>query len=205
MRTANLTTKRFRELLVKLAVKGVNQAEVGRRIGTGSQFVSDLKHGRRIMNELVARRLGEEFGVDYEFLLGRTSTMAPPRVGNDVPVVSLLIEGDPRKHLRWDGSTLELFGPAAALVANSTFPYALRCPVDDRSGRIRQGDLVLISQSASTTAEISVVNNDGLWLARRPQAGRDWKRIDDNRAIPGASPAVGHCLAILWGLLLKDP
>ena len=201
MPPADLTTKRFRELLVKLAVKGVNQAEVGRRIGTGSQFVSDLKHGRRIMNELVARRLGEEFDFDYEFLLGRTSKMARPRVGDDVPVVSLLIEGDPRKSRRWDGSTLELTGPAAQLVANSTFPYALRCPVDDRNGRIRQGDVVLISQSASTTAEISVVNhNDELWLARRPQAGAIGSGSTttapyQGRARPSATvlPSYGDC------------
>ena len=66
----NLPARRLGELLILLGHKGLSQTQIAKRVGTPTQYVSDVKHGRRPLSELFARRLGEEFKVNFLWLLG---------------------------------------------------------------------------------------------------------------------------------------
>jgi transcriptional regulator with XRE-family HTH domain len=67
---AGLPARRLVELLKLLGEKGLNQSQIAKRVGTPTQYLSDVKHERRPMSELFARRLGEEFKVNFLWLLG---------------------------------------------------------------------------------------------------------------------------------------
>jgi transcriptional regulator with XRE-family HTH domain len=203
--------ERLGELLQHLGKKGVTQQEISKRAGLAPSYLTDVKLGRRPLGELVARRLGEAFEVDYRWLLGEIGTMDPVRVGSAtatpgptsvwLPVFPYPIEGPPQTSATWDGSSVEISGVAAALVRLATRPYILRYGADDRRGRLQKDDLLLISQSIDEAAEIQVVRNRGkLYLARSTGAGT-WERVASKRTLHGPVEAAGHAIGIVWGRL----
>jgi hypothetical protein len=203
----NIATERLNELLAQLAEKGVNQSAVARRAGMPVAFLSDLKRGQRQMTELIARRLGEEFNVDYGWLLGLTADSERPvfrsKAGGErtlVPLLDVPVAGDPRAHKRWKGAYVELVGIAAVKAAQSAQPYVLRFGNNDHAGRLKKGDHILVSQSASDSAELSVVvDGSKLFLARR-QSG-NWIRAATGQPIRGEGSVAGHCVGVIWAPL----
>jgi transcriptional regulator with XRE-family HTH domain len=212
---------RLGELVENLAGQGLTQQQIAGQAGIPSQYLSDIKRGRRHMTELVARRLGEQFGVNYQWLLGTSPTMAPTRAqaqppestmgstagstvgstANWLPLFSQPIEGEPREHPAWDGTGLEVAGAAASKLSVATRPYILRFGHDDSRGRLRKGDFILISQASSPVAEISVVEyRKRLFLARAADDGI-WQRVAQGEQMPPDCPIKGHCLGIVWSAL----
>jgi hypothetical protein len=210
-----LAQKRMGELLEILSRQGFTQQEVASRAGLPSQYVSDIKRGRRPMTELVARRLGEQFDVHYQWLMGTSSAMMPPRpqasppasAGSAVwvPIFPHPIEDEPRANPKWNGTGVEVSGIAAAQLVLATQPYVLRFGHNDIQGRLRKGDLILISQASSDVAEISVVRHlNKLFLARRNHDGA-WERVANGNTLPAASPIKGHCIGVVWSSLCRGP
>jgi transcriptional regulator with XRE-family HTH domain len=68
---------RLRELLAELSQQFDTQQEIATRAGLTPQLLADLKQGRRPLTELVARRLADEYGVDFAWLLGRSDVKQP--------------------------------------------------------------------------------------------------------------------------------
>ncbi len=79
----SLAARRLRELLQSLSDQGISQAQVARRAIVPAQHLSGVKNSRRPLTELFARRLGEEFGVDYYWLLGLQDS--PARLAHHFP------------------------------------------------------------------------------------------------------------------------
>jgi transcriptional regulator with XRE-family HTH domain len=199
---ADLAFERLNAFLASLADSGVTQAQVAVRAGIPVPYLSDVKKGRRPLTELLARRLAEEFDVNFKWLLGTESAMARPKIGTWVPIFGAPVEGEPRAHPRWDGTGLEIAGAAAAKLAVALQPYVLRFNHNDSQGRIRQGDLILVSQAANPDAEISVVRyRNKCFLARRNKSDGEWIRIATREKLPAGCPIVGHCLGIVWASL----
>jgi len=207
--------RRFLELLQRLASEGITQQEVARRCGVPPQYVSDVKGGRRSLTELFARRIDEEFGVDYEWLRGDTE---PSQSGRSVrmggrarsnlirlPVFPNPIEGEPYSHPSWDGSEIDLCGAAVTRLITADLPYVLRFGAHDRVGRLRKDDLVLISQASSQDAEIHVLqSNKTLFLARRNRAS-GWEPLVRGKRMLAPLIVRGHCVGIVWGSLHDQP
>lgn len=208
---AELATQRLNELLTDLLAQGLTQTQIAARAAIPPQYLSDIKRGERPLTELVARRLGEEFDCDYAWLLGASDTMEKPtprsRMGAAGNVVSLPmfpfpIAGDPRQHAAWKGTWIEVAGAAARRIDSATHPYVLEFERDDVLGRLRPGDLVLMSQSPNPDAEIHVVcYRKKYFLARAGEAG-GWRRVADGNELPDDCPSVGHCLGIVWAALV---
>ncbi len=203
---SNLSRQRFEHLLCRLAEQGLTQREIAERVKIPSQYVSNIKNGHRPLTELLARRFGAVFRCNYEWLLGNSDEMDEPVVGATtsestgrwVPVLDQLIEGDPQSNERWDGSFAELSGAAAARIRNCRHPYVLRCPVDDTRERVRQRDLLLISQEAREDAEIHVVRyRKRLFLVRIDEEGRR-QRVNDGQYLAEDCVEVAHCTGIVW-------
>jgi len=205
----DLSRARLEKLLSALEAQGVSQGEVAKRLTVPASYLSDVKNGRRPVTELLAGRFLNEFGVEQRWLLGSAGSMdVPPLDGPAasgdsrrvwLPVLGQPISGAPTRARNWDGSCVELAGFVAVRVLFAERPYVLRLGVDDRAGRLRRGDLVLISQAVDDAAEIQVVKaGRKIFLARRDTAG-GWERlsrIDDN--IVGEPIVVGHCLGVVW-------
>lgn len=199
--------QRLTDLLDRLAQEGLSQQQVASRANLPPQYLSDIKCGRRPITELVARRLGDEFDVNYAWLLGTSNNPELPGsesghsaaspAGNWLPLVRYPIEGEPRTHPVWDGTLVEISGIAAAKLVSAKLPYVLCFGKKDVRGRLQKNDLVLISQSLLPEAEISVVRfKNKLFLAR--QSGESWERVANGQRLPLDCPAVGHCVGLLW-------
>ncbi len=201
-------------VLAMLRESGVSQHDIGVRTGVGSQYVSDVKNGRRALTELFARRLADEFGVDSRWLL--TGIGVPPMSTLDqvagtrrgrsptvvLPVLPELVDGNPRAAACWDGTMVELGIPAAvAAVERAVDPYVLQLGHGDRDGRLRVRDLILISQAAEPEASLAVVRGDGfLRLVRCSRSGR-WRDVENGDPLADNPEVIGRGIAIVWGSL----
>lgn len=208
---AGVAQERLTKFLELLEPQGVSQREVAQRAEVPAQYLSDIKGGRRRLTERIARRLEDAFGIDHRWLLGHGGSMDVPPLApvsssaqsrrGWLPVFSYPISGDPYESCNWDGTWVELAGIAAVRVLRAKNPYVLRFGAEDRRGRLRRGDLVLITQEAADEADIHVVKaGRELCLARRDQAGR-WERVNRDLDFRGEPTVIGHCLGIVWGLL----
>ena len=207
--------RRLQELLDTLSAEGVTQQQVAIRAGVPPQYLSDVRCGRRDLTELFARRVGGEFGVDYQWLMGGTGPMdaVPPegsvagraeaRAGGllILPVLHALVEGEPRDSPLWDGSLFEVGGAAAAAAGRARQPYVLRVNADDREGRLRAGDLVLISQEPSDRAELGVIRLEGRLVLARGLRSAGWHDLTTGEILAGKVEMIGCCRAIVWALL----
>ncbi len=205
-----VATRRFNDLLGPLLEQGLTQSQIAAKAGIPPQYFSDIKRGERPVTELIARRLGEEFNFDFRWLMGTSNTMEsasqPPTTTspNDLvwlPLFSFPIEGEPRQNPNWTGASVEIAGVAAGRIGLAKCPYVLQFGHNDVDGRLRQGDLILISQSPNESAEIHVVSfRKKLYLARANEDG-SWIRAANGNKLPGDCPATGHCIGILWSTL----
>lgn len=198
---AVLALQRLRQLLDELRSQGLSQQQIAQRANIPAAYLSQIKHGDRDITELVARRLGDEFDLDFEWLLGRSAVPQRPKAGLAgiwVPLFHEPIEGEPQTHPAWDGASVQVAGPAAARVSLAPRAYVLRFTGPDAEARLHTGDLVLIAQLAAEAAEIQVVRHRGrLRLARRSPDGR-WRHVGDGRSMPTGCVPVGHIVAVIW-------
>ncbi|MCE9555386.1 MAG: helix-turn-helix domain-containing protein [Planctomycetes bacterium] len=208
---AGLATQRLNALLELLAEQGFTQIQIAAKGGLPPQYISDIKRGRRPMTELVARRLGEEFDVNFQWLMGTSNSMENPMPRSVAAMASSTvwlplfphpIEGEARAHPKWGGAGIEVAGIAAAKLVLSKNPYILRFGHNDIQGRLRQGDLILISQVASADAEIHVVHHRKKSFLARATKGGSWSRVANGNVLPSDCPVTGHCVGIVWSSLL---
>jgi len=210
VKSSDSNAGRLIEFLDRLKKQGISQREVAGRAKVSVQYLSDVKGGGRNFTELFARRLTEEFGGDYRWLLGQSDSMEPPRLNVEkttgdfertmLPVFARPIEGDPQTHRGWDGTTIEVVGAAAARSRNATHPYVLRIVGEDRRGRLRQSDLVLVSQALDADAEIQVVKTTGKAILARAVSTKEWEPLTPKKIGVGGVEPIGHIIGIVWGV-----
>ena len=205
--------KRFREFLDWAKQQGMSQTEVATRLGLPRQYVTNVKAANRVLTELFARRVSEEFGVDHRWLLhGKgTGVMQRPAVGSQtmvssgaesifLPLLYELVSGEPRASTDWNGALVSITGPAVYAVRESEHPYVYRVSDDDSTGRLKQGDLVLVCQgeTSGTSSGLFVLEvGHQPTLAWRIDNGR-WKSAVRGRTVSAKSKITGHCLGIIW-------
>jgi transcriptional regulator with XRE-family HTH domain len=203
--------ERLNVLLDRLQAQGITQREVGVRTGVGSQYVSDLRAGRRAVTELFARRMGEEFNFDFLWLLTgagdlrRPSALDPGEATSSrspgvvlLPLLRCPELGDPRATASWDGSLFELTGQPAAIAARAVNPYVLRLGHGDYGGQLQLGDLLLVSQAAEAQAPLAVVRQrDILSIARLTDGGK-WRSLETGKLVPGSVEPVARCVGLVW-------
>lgn len=205
-----LATQRFSHFLELLKERGYTQAQVAEEVSVLPQYLSDVKRGQRPVTELLARRMGQEFDVNFEWLLGSSVSMENPSspskavtASNTVwlPLFPHPIEGEPRAHPRWNGACVEVAGVAAAKLVLAKHPYVLCFDNDDQEGRLRRGDFILISQAVDEAASISIVRYRQKSFLARPKSDGSWKRVANENVLPADSAVTGHCVGILWSAL----
>lgn len=207
-RTIATKNDSFNEFIEQLIEQGFSQAEIAGAAGVSPQYLSDIRCFRRPLTELIARRIGERFSVDFRLLMGQESRGPQPGLaagpstlaGEWLPVFPQPIEGDPIRHPRWEGTYVQVPAMAAPKLVGAVHPYVLRFRSDDIEGRLHKNDLVLISQRPKESAQIVVVRTGKkCFLCRRKAA--EWLRVANGQVLTGACEVVGHCVGILWSAL----
>jgi transcriptional regulator with XRE-family HTH domain len=203
--------ERFSQVLDALEKQGLSQREIAMRACVPPQYFSDVKLGRRSLSELFARRLGEEFDVDHIWLMTGTGSMKRPRAWTAdaetkrsmlIPILNQPIAGEPRQAPHWDGSLVELAGPAIPATAAAIMPYALRLADNDLSGRLKKGDIILISQSDGGAHDLAVLRKaDALVLAWRKRGPKRYVSLQTGKPLAGDPEILGNGTAILWAPL----
>ncbi len=200
--------RRLEELLQQLANQGITQQQVARRLNVPASYLSDVKLARKTLSDSFARCFCTEFGVGLDWLLDGTGPQAKPQLAATassegpilVPIFSQPIAGDPQGVRAWDGSRVELSGAAAIQATRATQPYVLRCPVEDKLGRVNRNDLILVDQNISEpTSMVIIRDKDELQLARQLKQG--FRSVETGRAISGKPVMIGVCLGIVWASL----
>ncbi len=140
-----------------------------------------------------------------KWLLGRAEAKQPGLArtsgGMRLPLFQDPIAGDPLISPRWDGVGVEVGGQVVAAIGRAKWPYVLKLGSADTRGRLRRGDLVLVSQSVCPETEIHVVKSRiKLYLARRHRKGH-WERVAISEHLAEDSSVAGYCVAIIWSAL----
>jgi transcriptional regulator with XRE-family HTH domain len=198
----------LKKLIEQLIEQGFTQAQIAGAAGVSPQYLSDILCRRRPLTELVARRIGEKFPVDYRALLGpesrgsQSGLVSSPSstAGEWLPVFPFPIEGDPLCHPRWDGTYVQVPAMAAPKLISAVHPYVLRFRNNDLERRLHKNDLVLISQSPKESAQIVVIKAQKKCLLCR-RNGQSWVRVANKKVLTGACDVVGHCVGVLWSAL----
>jgi transcriptional regulator with XRE-family HTH domain len=206
--------ERLKEVLLKVAREhGLSQKEIAARLGIPPQYLSDLKHNRRAVAELLARRFGQEFRIRHRWLLSGEGPMeAPPvqagttggRGGRDIVRLPVLGEphvGNPLKSPSWDRSHIELTGPASAVARGCSQPYVLCVHCDERVGRLRKGDLILVSQAEDTGSRYQIVVHQKRPRLARLGRDRRLRLLQGGDPLPDHDRKVGHVPGLVWGAL----
>ena len=197
--------RRLEQLLQQLADQGATQQQVARQLNVPPSYLSDVKLGRKTLSEQFARSFCNEFGVGLDWLLDGTGPQTKPQLASTassagpvlVPILAEPIVGDPQDVRAWDGSRVELAGAAATRAIRAYQSYVLRSPIDDKQGRIRQNDLLLIDQDTTELTSVVVVRDrENLVLARLTE--KRFRAIDSGRVISGSPSVVGICVGIVW-------
>jgi hypothetical protein len=105
------------------------------------------------------------------------------------------IAGEPREHPRWNGAYTELSGVAAAKAAQVVQPYVLQLGHGDREGRLRKGDLVLVSQATAVNAKLSIVRSGKKILLARKKCAK-WLLVATGEPLRGVCDVTGHCVEL---------
>ena len=206
--------ERFQGILNDLAAKGLTQAEIAQRLSVPPSYLSDVKNGYRTLTELFARRVSEEFGVDYMWLLHGTgsgekpsaSVTSSPDAQMLLPVVGTPCLGDPAVSATAEGILVAISGPARVAAAQASIPYLLRLGQGLKAEGLREGDILLMSQEAGGEGHAIVVLQSGkpkdsetgpLRLARR-KGEKGFADPSSGRTLRGSVQVVGCCLGVVW-------
>jgi hypothetical protein len=207
-----LPNNRFNDFLDELAKQGTTQQEIARKLCVSAAYLSDCKKGRRAITELFARRLEHAYGRHHRWFLEGERTVfggihTPEHADRiTLPVFPEPIEGAPFAVSSWDGTRFEVCGVAATRAQDSHWPYVLRLGSDDRRGRLKSGDLILVSQKIDSRAEVQIIKYNRKIFLARPNASKGWESVAQKRIVRGDAEVVGHCVAVVWAAFRRlDP
>lgn len=203
--------ERLRQLLDQLAALGVSQRQVAADLGLPSNYVSDVKNGHRDLQEWFAHSFGRLYGVSSNWILTGEGRPQQVKIGAAasqaaallLPLLSEPWIGEPRDAPSWDGAVIEVSGRAAAAAGAATRPYVLCAAENDRAGRIRSGDLLLVCQAPAEGpprgAYVLARRRGQLQLALASERGL--VSAASGRSLGAAAEVVAHCVGIIWARL----
>ena len=77
--TSGESRRRLQLLLLELKRQGVSQLRLADVTGLPAQYICDVKHGRRAVGELFARRIQDVCGINFQWLLGLSDDRTPAK------------------------------------------------------------------------------------------------------------------------------
>lgn len=191
---------------------GLTGREIARLSGTRPQYISDIKRRQRpLSNDMFLRTLAGLFG-DYKWLITGDLVKDTKHIVDFYPYVSKagkesfplpVLErpfvGPAMTTDEWDGAFVTVTAIAAERASAMRKPYLLHLPFNEKSGRFRQGDYLLVEQADRPEAKFVLVKNGwGVKLARRTPQGFIDAEHEDN-SYPLDTPVIGSVGLLVFG------
>lgn len=193
---------------------GLTGREIARLSGTRPQYISDIKRRQRpLSHEMFMRTLVGLYG-KYKWLISgdlpvdteRIVKLYPHISRSDSPIMPLPVFQRPFMGPKmtaedWDGAFICVTSPIKERAAEMTDPYILHLPFDDKSGRLRKGDYLLVNQiPTSTTNYVLIKSGWGVKLVKRAQQG--FEDVENGELRDGSSvQVIGSVVMLLHGAL----
>lgn len=194
---------------------GLTGREIARLSGTRPQYISDIKRRQRPLSpDMFMRTLTGLFG-KYKWLISgnlaidtqRIISLYPhiSRADNAVgplPVLQRPFMGPKMTVEDWDGNFFCVTNPVKDMAKNMRNPYILHLPFNDRSGRLRRGDYLLIDQieTAGANNYLLVKSGWGVKLVRR--AGEAYEDVESGEQRFGSDvQVIGNVAMLMLGVL----
>ncbi len=198
---------RLDQLLKDFLKQEHSQQEIAAELNIPPNYLSDLRHGRRTINDQFCRSFAHQFRISFQWLATGDGAMSSPQFGQLraeaagnllLPVLSEPYAGDPTKCARWDGCQVEITGAAAASAARAINPYIIRLASQDWLGRLMPGDLILISQEVMETSEIAIARDRNRLVIVRKGDKDGWRALSSGKRLAAKPEIIAQCLGIVW-------
>lgn len=178
----DVVKERLTDVYTKMITSiGLTGREIARLSGTRPQYISDIKRRQRpLSHEMFMRTLQGLFGsfrwlisgdlaadteriiAMYPYIADANSPVSP------LPVLQRPFMGPKMTIEDWDGGFVCVTSPVKEMVKDMRNPYVLHLPFNDKSGRFKRGDYLLIDQIASSTANYALVKSGwGVKMVKR--------------------------------------
>ncbi|MCC8166678.1 MAG: helix-turn-helix transcriptional regulator [Planctomycetes bacterium] len=193
---------------------GLTGREIARLSGTRPQYISDIKRRQRpLSQEMFMRTLLGLFG-KYKWLISgdlptdtqRIITLYPhisdpERDTPPLPVFQRPFMGPKMTVEDWDGNFVCVASPVREMAEKMHEPYILHLPFNDRTGRLKKGDYLLVDQTASAEASFVLIKSGwGVKLVRKVEQGFEDVESGEHRFDPDVQ-IIGNVSMLLMGSL----
>lgn len=193
---------------------GLTGREIARLSGTRPQYISDIKRRQRpLSHEMFMRTLVGLYG-DYKWLISGNLPLDTQRIVKlypliakpDGPIMPLPVFNRPFMGPKmtaedWDGTFVCVTSPVKEQAQNMREPYILHLPFDDKAGRLRKGDYLLINQTPSADTNYALIKSGwGVKLVRKSPQGFEDVENGETRD-PSSVQVIGCVVMLLVGML----
>lgn len=193
---------------------GLTGREIAKLSGTRPQYISDIKRRQRpLSQEMFMRTLLGLFG-DYKWLISgdlptdtqRIISLYPYISDPDNPTLPLPVFQRPFMGPKmtvddWDGSFICVASPVKEQAKAMRDPYILHLPFNDKTGRLKKGDYLLVNQTESADSSYVLIKSGwGVKLVRRVGNGFEDVENGDHR-FDGDVQIIGNVAMLLMGTL----
>ena len=193
---------------------GLTGREIAKLSGTRPQYISDIKRRQRpLSQEMFMRTLTGLYG-DYKWLISgdlpidtqRILALYPNISNPDGPTLPLPVFQRPFMGPKmtiddWDGSFICVTSPIKEIARGMHNPYVLHLPFNDKSGRLKKGDYLLVNQTETAESSYVLIKSGwGVKLVRRVGDGYEDLENGEHRFDAGVQ-IIGNIAMLVMGAL----
>lgn len=193
---------------------GLTGREIAKLSGTRPQYISDIKRRQRpLSHEMFMRTLLGLYG-NYKWLISgdlaidtqRIIALYPYISDPDgailpLPVFQRPFMGPKMTVDDWDGKFVCVTSPVKEAAKEMHEPYVLHLPFNDKFGRLKKGDYLLVDQTPSADASYALIKSGwGVKLVRKCQDGFEDVENGEHR-FESDVQIIGNVSMLLMGTL----
>lgn len=164
---------------------GLSGREIARLSGTRPQYISDIKRRQRpLSHEMFMRTLIGLYG-EYKWLISGDLAIDTQRIIRlypyicnpdsevlPLPVFQRPFTGPKMTVDEWDGHFICVTSPVKEKARLMREPYLLHLPFNDKAGRLKKGDYLLVEQTADADVNYALIKSGwGVKLVRKYEGG----------------------------------
>lgn len=192
---------------------GLTGREIAKLSGTRPQYISDIKRRQRpLSHEMFMRTLLGLFGgykwlisgnlpVDTQRIIALYPYISKPDGLFALPVLQRPFMGPKMTIEDWDGKFICVTSPIKEQAQKMRDPYILHLPFNDKTGRLKKGDYLLVDQQDSPEASYVLIKSGwGVKLVRKVGDAYEDVESGEHRFDAGAQ-IIGNVSMLVMGSL----
>lgn len=192
---------------------GLTGREIAKLSGTRPQYISDIKRRQRpLSHDMFMRTLLGLYGgykwlisgdlpVDTQRIISLYPFISNPNGVFPLPVLQRPFMGPKMTTEDWDGNFLCVTSPVREMARTMHDPYVLHLPFNDKAGRLRKGDYLLVDQKDSAEATYVLIKSGwGVKLVRKGAEGYEDVETGE-QCYSSDAQIIGNVAMLLMGSL----